>query len=659
MTQLRGVSRSLLAAMIACLLAAAGGTRAQDLALSRIALSSAGLATLDYRAEVTGPATLTLTVPSHQVDDVLKSLTVVDPAGPVQEVSLPAAPDGEALARDLGIPVEALADLPSLLRALVGSRMRISHPRALEGQVLAVSDLPTATGPHPHLSLMTEEGVVSLPIASLGGLTPVDPAERAMMQRLIAARRPPTALVPITLRLAAGATRALTVTTVVEAPVWKMSYRLSPVPGQDRARLQAVAVLENTTGQSWRGVRLVLSSGTPVAYRQALHRSYRVDRPEAPIALPGRPQPPLDRGAVEAQRAAALPPPPAPALALGTRSFAPSTAAVAAPPAPPPVAVEEAAEQVVFALDQPITLAEGRSLLVPILDRVVPARRVLTLDPATGQQAIAALDLTNDSGVTLPAGLVSVLDPERAERFLGDARLALWPAGEGRLLAYAVDPRVRVTRTVGEESRRTALRLASGVMEVTTTISRTTTWRIDSPAALPRVRLVVEHPRSPGFTLVEPSGAAETPRGWRLTRDGASGPQTLSLVERRPVVSSVRLVDVPRDRLVAVITEAGGNDPRLQPVLQRLATLGREAGAAAAGVEQLEAERTAAAEEQARLRANLAAVPAGSDLATRFLTGLAAAEDRLEALARSLANAKSAATAADAALSAYVTGLAL
>src|SRR5579885_514746 len=62
---------------------------AQDLTLKRVMLSSGGLGYFEYEAAVDGDASLKLTVPLDQVDDVLKSLVVYDDRGGVGGLSLP------------------------------------------------------------------------------------------------------------------------------------------------------------------------------------------------------------------------------------------------------------------------------------------------------------------------------------------------------------------------------------------------------------------------------------------------------------------------------------------------------------------------------------------------------------------------------------------
>jgi peptidoglycan hydrolase CwlO-like protein len=74
-------------------------------------------------------------------------------------------------------------------------------------------------------------------------------------------------------------------------------------------------------------------------------------------------------------------------------------------------------------------------------------------------------------------------------------------------------------------------------------------------------------------------------------------------------------------------------------------------------VAQVDAERQAIVQEQARLRENLARVPANSDLQRRYLATLDKQETELEALANRRAETEKAAEAARDALRSYVSQL--
>src|SRR5262249_43636721 len=71
------------------MITATPGTAAPgDLALKRVMLSTGSVAYLEFEAEVTGNAELTLDIPLDQVDDVLKSVVVYDGKGGVGTASL-------------------------------------------------------------------------------------------------------------------------------------------------------------------------------------------------------------------------------------------------------------------------------------------------------------------------------------------------------------------------------------------------------------------------------------------------------------------------------------------------------------------------------------------------------------------------------------------
>src|SRR5215469_18196385 len=98
---------------------------AQDLTLKRVMLSSGGLGYFEYEASVDGDATLKLTVPLAQVDDVLKSLVVYDDKGGVGGLSLPGREPLTQLFKDLPFDQQSLDSAAQLLAALKGAEVTI------------------------------------------------------------------------------------------------------------------------------------------------------------------------------------------------------------------------------------------------------------------------------------------------------------------------------------------------------------------------------------------------------------------------------------------------------------------------------------------------------------------------------------------------------
>src|SRR5690349_12664481 len=111
-----------------CLVAFVGAGAADaapgELALKRVMLSTGGVAYLEFEAEVSGNAELTLDVPLDQVDDVLKSIVVYDNKGGVGNASLAGRNPLSQTFNDLPFGEAALASPAALLNALRAPRSR-------------------------------------------------------------------------------------------------------------------------------------------------------------------------------------------------------------------------------------------------------------------------------------------------------------------------------------------------------------------------------------------------------------------------------------------------------------------------------------------------------------------------------------------------------
>ena len=85
--------------------------------------------------------------------------------------------------------------------------------------------------------------------------------------------------VAVDIRLAGANKHALSVSYVVEAPMWKPTYRVVlPEGGKGKALLQGWAVVDNISGEDWTGVAMSLTSGAPIAFRYDLHTPRIVER---------------------------------------------------------------------------------------------------------------------------------------------------------------------------------------------------------------------------------------------------------------------------------------------------------------------------------------------------------------------------------------------
>lgn len=650
---------------------------AEPLALKRVLLSTGGVGYFEYEAKVTGNETLDLAVPLDQVDDVMKSIVVYDDKGGIGEISLPGREPLAAAFREMPFGPEALSSPADLLNALRGAEVRVEGARGVSGRILSVvpetaKDKDGAELTRHRVSLMTTGGVRQFLLEEADGLQFADPALQAKLDAALAALARDSAKDRRTLAIRAtgDGERTLRVGYVVAAPLWKTSYRLTLAadPKADKAGLQGWAVLENMSGADWDKVDLTVVSGNPVTFRQALYQSYTVNRPDVPVEVLGRVLPPVDERArfsvgvagnldLDGMAAGAAPPPAPRAL----RMAAPAAEAIVADQVegvPQQYARVDAAEsgetatQVTFHLPEPVTVAAGHSLLVPIIDREIPAGRVdLYLPQTEPKHPLAAVDLKNDSQTGLPPGVLTLYErgADGAVAYVGDARLGTLPAGETRLVSFAVDQKVTVDRQDKQDSTLARARIVDGVMELTTTQRASVTYAVTGAAGEDRM-VLLQTPRYEGWTLTEPDkGKVEIVAGqYRIRQAVAAGKtETVTVAQEQPVSQSIDLVDA--DDQIAAWAEDRTLPAKVRQAMEQLAGQLAVIGDHEAEAERLEQRQREIGQEQARLRQNIGAVPKDSDLFQRYLGKLNDSESELEQVGTDLDKARKATDAARAA----------
>ncbi len=453
---------------------------AADLPVRSVTLSSAGVAQIERAGPVAAGAVATLRLPLIDVDDLLRSLSVADPAGAVIGVRLPAQ-DLEAEAfRGLPVRPDDFASRVAILGALRGQAVMAG---GAEGRI---ADAAEAADGALRLTLVTPEGLRSVLLRDGDAVRFADTALGARIARageaMAAARSADERQVEIA--LTGDRLRDVAVAYVAGAPVWKPSYRLF-VPGigalgigmlgigalgigmLGEARIQAWAVVENATGSDWDGVTLTLVSGEAAAFQQALHTPIRPERPQMPVRV-------ADAVRVQADTGARPPPPAAAAMAMmapaplarSAQGGAPAMAEASAIAAPASAAAS--AGRVAFRLPQPVGLRAGQAANLPFLDARIPAERVWWVQDLAARHPLAAVRLTNARARRdfrhLPAAAGSVPGDRPARRRRHPADRPAPPAGADATLQhrrrgrFRPAPRGATGRPVGDAYPRVRAR---------------------------------------------------------------------------------------------------------------------------------------------------------------------------------------------------------
>jgi hypothetical protein len=694
----------------------AGGiaSAATKLPLKRVLLSTGGVGYFEHEAVVDGNATLSLEVRLDQVDDVLKSIVVYDNTGRVGTVSLPGREPLQQAFRDMPFGRAALNDPATLMRALQGAHVLALGARKISGRIVSVQP-ETVTLPETRavtrrhrVTLYTASGLENFLLEDARSVQFVNAALQAQVNKALGdvVRHRIRDRRTLNISLSGNTKRTVRVAYVVGAPLWKASYRLtvSSDEAARKAHLQGWAVVENMSGRDWEGVELTLISGNPVTFRQAIYTSYYVHRPEVPVEVLGRILPRPDTGNLDVGQLAELRDDKdgrrskkkaryrvrgdavgrvlakgmvggqfarkeerkADAMLASAPMESEQFRDVAAPVQTALAAIQtvsqESATQGLFRVPVPISIQTGHSLVVPIVDKRYPARRLALYQPATHQaHPLASVRLSNAGESGLPNGVLTLYERQSksgAIAYLGDAQLRTLPAGEKRLVSFALDEKVRVERSAAHKSTIAKGSIKRGVFRHTVIDRQVTTYTLKGARREAR-SVVVEHPRMSGWKLEMPAKdkAKLAQKVYRFDVDLKAGEgKTLKVVVTRPRRQTVSLSNLKRNR-IAAFAGADTLDPAVRTAFKRMSGMMAKIQVLKNQVSKLKNVQKGIFADQTRIRENMRRVAKNSKLYGRYMTKLDKQEGRLDTITGELEATHGKRRQAEAALADYIASL--
>lgn len=548
-----------------------------------VTLSTAGLAMIEAEGAM-GSDPLRLSVARTDIDDFLKSLMVVDPAGGVVQVTMTGPGSFEDAFAHLPLSPADVTDPARLLAAMVGAPIAVERRgERWEGVVLGVSQRPAEHGPVAVLSIRQADGLMrSVELTDATSFNLTDPRDQAVLDSALAAIRQGAnpRRVAVALSSDRADDRQAGLVWLQAAPLWRTAWRA--VDGPDGVRLIGWAVVENTTGMDWDGVRLTLATGAIRAIEAQLYARVMVGRERADAPRPQM----LARGAG------------APMVGMAAAPVAPmmmesmSDAAVGAYQA------DDGATFSRFTLETPVTLPAGSMVSLPFLSEVLPdARLTLWRGGQSGMHPDIALALTNPLPLRLPAGVLTLYEEGRGHA--GDATIPELAPGATETVRVGLDTAVEVREEVTGTERLTEVRLSRGLLTVTEELESRTTYRIEGADRGDRT-LTVDHPRRPGWTVTSSLGATERADAWRWQIEVPEGERvSLTVTERQPRRRQIAVADMDTATLIA--WQGRTPDAALAERLGQVAALRQQVAETEQTIRRSQNEALELEREQARL----------------------------------------------------------
>jgi hypothetical protein len=653
-----------------------------NLPVTLVVLYSSGVAYFQHTGQITGSASAELRFKSAQINDVLKSLVLQDTGGGVFGTVV--YPSHDPVAKTLKSFQVDLTDnpsLPALLNQLRGAVVAADlTTETLTGAILGLEKRPKPLERGSIeiwvLNLLVNGSIRALPLESISSLTLQDPRlqqDLASALSVVSQTRDHDKK-PVTLNFTGEGQRQVRIGYVVEAPVWKTSYRLilPPEGSQDSAHLQGWAIIENQTDNDWPSITLSLVSGRPISFIQELYEPTYIPRPVV--------HPDLFTGLRPQLYSAGLPMAPVAAAPAAVGGAGPTAAAmrsraavskmaVASVPAPyvndadfsasvnSQVQSADLGELFQFTVPN-ISLPRQRSAMIPIVtDPITTERLSIYNESVLASNPLYGIKLTNSTGKHLLQGPVTVLE---SSAYAGDARIDNLPPGQHRFLSYGIDLQVLIkTNLHASHAHIQTATISKGILEFSEKLLNTKAYTIDNKS--PRAKtLIIEHPIEPGYNLVDtPEPMEVTSACYRLRYDIPPAIARTITVQAQSVRSrSLTLVDEFPAGL-QVFIDSGGVPATVKSGLQEIITRRRTLSDFQERISTIETQVADLTSEQSRIRDNIKTAPDNSPYQKRLLAKLNEQEDAFENLQSELGTLTQSRDTSAKDLSDYIASLSL
>lgn len=643
------------------LLSAVPATAASgELPLTRAILFKNGIGFFEHEGKVKDQETVRISITSSQLDDVLKSLTVLDmDGGFIGAISYGSSAPLERQLEELETGDLRGKDLASMLSNLTGTSLEADAPGGKVSGRLLNADVRKVTGSSGigseviELALYTDEGQLRIvTLQSLRGLRFAGDSTRQDLSRFLdvveKARNDNTRILEI--KTLGSGERSIRLSYTVEAPIWKATYRLILGEGKP-AFLQGWAIVDNTTSSDWNNVNLSLISSSPVSFIHRLSEPVYASRPEVPVSAGPQVAPELHESGMEADSfgAAGMP---EMAMAqqqkevrMGARTFA---APMSAPGGPLSEALRDSnrtsaealkvGDQFEYRMAEPVTLRMNQSALIPILQAEIEAEKISVFTAGRGKTSPRnAVWLKNGTEFTLDGGPFSIND---SGLFAGEGLFDTVYPGERRLLSYALDRSVTIEED-GESSRRAfqGITRERGILVVSHKLLEDKVYRIKNNADSDR-NIVIEHPLRNGWNLVlPPSPEEKSGNYYRFKIDMEQKSDTRLTVREERIVSQRISLDSITENEIRVWMSGADMDDETRGKLAPLIPLVRDIAESRNQISRLDSTRDGIYSFQDRVRQNLSALGSSASeagLRQRYVSQMEEQENQLAGLDRQL-----------------------
>ncbi|MBD3318940.1 hypothetical protein GF342_03440 [Candidatus Woesearchaeota archaeon] len=606
--------------------------------LQRVTLYKHGVGFFERKFSMSGEGKITLFFEPEQMNDVLKSVSAVDTSdGYVANISYDTArPQPSKFSLENG------AVLQTLILQLIGVTVKAKiGQKTMQGAIVGLENRQTATEQTsvmmPHLVISTDQSVQQVPLQDVEHITIQDKQIAEELQRYLDAflSKQKEGKKELSIHCKGKGKRDIHVSYLTSAPVWKTSYR---VVLDKKPLLQGWGMIDNTTHEDWKEVRVSLIAGQPISFVYGLYAPHYASRPHIGVQTTEAMAPTTLESAEEEYEDMSMAPM---ASSMGApamkKEMARSKVAALSKPQAAPTSVkttsitQEVGALFEYEIEKPVSVRKNESASLPLFSKNVKGNKALVYNESTRPlHPMNTIDMTNSTGLTLEGGPLFVIDEGT---YVGEALLPALQTDEQRFVPYGVELGVDVKK----EIRSTTLpiyfvKIVKGIMYQYYISIRETQYKINNKTKRAHT-LHVEHPRDRSYTVEQPKTFKETDNFLRFTVDlKAQKPETFTVKEQKTSTSTSYLSDITENDLKFYL-EKKYISKALEKQIQEVMNMKRTIAELSRKKQELQKLINELKTDQARIRENMKALGRSSQeeqVRQRYLTKLAEQENDIE-----------------------------
>ncbi|MCE9563699.1 MAG: DUF4139 domain-containing protein [Planctomycetes bacterium] len=664
---------------------------AVTLPITRVVLFNSGVGYFSRSGEVTDDARVDLSFQETDINDLLKSMILEDfGKGRIAAVSYDSREPISRTLSSYAVNLNGSPTFASIVSQMRGERIEVvttpgaaNQPGKLSGVIVGVENqkVPagTTTVDAAVLNMWCAEGLRAVKLSEVQQLRFSNPIIENEFRRALdtLALTHDSQKKAVSLHFAGDGQRKVQVGYVIEAPIWKTSYRMV-LADKEKPYLQGWAMVENPTDEDWGGVKMALISGRPISFKMDLYNPLYINRPTVEPELFASLRPVTYRGGFgEDKKAEGL----GNANALREMEQAKQLQQTlrargegkgGAPAAEKAAAAginrdafagndqnarhaKDIAEELgrrpnlgvsgnvatagnlgdffQYTIDHPVTLGRQKSAMLPIVGKEIEGQKVSIYNQNVQKShPLLGLKFKNTSGAHLNQGPITVFE---GSVYAGDTRVLDVNLNEERLVSYAIDLGTEVDPTAGAGRQKiTSVKAVRGIITTMTKFTEEKKYKIINRSQTDRT-LLIEHVNRTNqqFKLVDTDKPTEdTPDVYRFTVPVKTGEtKTFTVKEEKDVAASITLTN-NNDNTIRYFINLAEASPELKQKLNEALKVKETWDFARRELAQVNADLQRLNLDQDRIRKNLRETPKEAEVYATYLKKLSDQEKEIDTL---------------------------